>query len=140
MSPSSLVLLNRPLVLSGGIGLVIVVGYALFAASPYLLGPSVEVLTPAAESTVSTPTVVVSGKTSRVSYVSLNDQPIPLLEDGTFAVERSFPPGYTVLVIRARDRFGREIQSEVRFLNTYNPPRHGTKKEDSGDESEPEGN
>ena len=129
MSPQSPFSSNRPVFLIGGVVLCIIVGYTLFAASPYLLGPSLTVITPVDQSTASSPTVTISGKTSRVSYVSLNEQPIPLLEDGTFAVERSFPAGYTVLKVLARDRFGREVTDTIHFLNTYNPPAHGTQKE-----------
>lgn len=122
-------LARGPWALVGALLFAGIVGYTVFVGSPYLLGPSVSVTTPAQHATVSTPTVAVSGKTERVAIVTLNDQPIPLLEDGTFSVERAFPPGYTVLMIRARDRFGREETRVIRFLNTYNPPSHG--KEES---------
>ena len=131
MSPNSLFDRKNPLLFVGGLAILLVLGYALFAASPYLLGPSLTITIPEADGIVSTPTVTVSGKTSRVTYVALNGQPIPLLEDGTFTVERAFPRGYTVLVIEARDRFDREVVQTVRFLHTNNPPDHGQNEEEN---------
>lgn len=117
MSPLSPFSTNRPYYLLALLGLTIVVGYGFFVASPYLLGPSLTVLSPIQGSAISSPTVTVTGKTERVSYLSINDLPVPLLEDGTFSVERSYPTGYTVIVVRARDRFGREVTDTVRFIH-----------------------
>lgn len=136
MSPQSPFSTNKPVFLLGGLALIIIAGYTLFAASPYLLGPSLTVITPVDQSTASSPTVTISGKTTRVSYLSVNEQAVPLLEDGTFAVERSFPTGYTVIMVLARDRFGREVSDTIHFLNTYNPPAHGTQKEGTEAKSE----
>lgn len=106
---------------------MVIAAYTLFASFSYLLGPSLTVVTPRQGSTVVTPTVTILGKTERVSYLSINDLAVPVLEDGTFAVERAYPPGYTVLVVRARDRFGRERVETIRFLHTYKYP-YGTKE------------
>lgn len=122
MSPTSPFSTNRPLYTLFGLGLAVVFGYALFVAMPYLRGPSLTLVTPVEGGTVTTPTVSVYGKTERVSYLAINDLPVPLLEDGTFAVERAYPPGYTVFTVRARDRFGREEVRTIHFLHTYNYP------------------
>lgn len=138
MSPTSPFSTSRPLYILATLGLVCVLGYSLFAAKPYLSGPSLTIQTPREGETVSTATVSIYGKTERVSYLAINDLPVPLLEDGTFAVERAYPPGYTVFTVRARDRFGREEVRTIRFLHTYNYP-HGTQKE-SGVETKSESN
>ena len=118
MSPSSTAFgNNRVWWLLGGIVLLLIIGYALFVASPYLLGPSLTVITPAQNSAITNPTVIVSGTTRRVSYLSIDDQAVPLAEDGSFVVERAYPSGYTVLVVRARDRFGREKVDTVTFVH-----------------------
>lgn len=129
MSPNSPFANRRPLLVVGVLVVLGIAAYGLFVATPYLLGPTLTILTPAEDSTVTGPTLTITGGTSRVAYVSVNDQPVPILEDGTFSVERSFPPGYTVIVIRARDRFGREITETLRVLNTYNQVQNGTEKE-----------
>lgn len=122
MSPSSPFSTNQPLYALALLGFLIIAGYSIFAALPYLRGPTLTVVTPVSGETILTPEVRIYGKTERVSYLSINDLPVPLLEDGTFALERGYPPGYTVLTVRARDRFGREEVRTVRFLHTYNYP------------------
>lgn len=129
MMKLSSLLPQAPVITAGALALLTIGGYALFVASPYLLGPSLIVTSPLENSIVSSATIDVSGRTTRVAYLSLNDQPIPVLEDGAFAVERAYPTGYTVLVIRARDRFGRSREEVIHFLNTHNPPVHGEGKE-----------
>lgn len=131
MSPVSPFSSNGPLYLLGALGLAVVLGYTLFVATPYLRGPSLTIVTPVEGQTVTGAKVPIYGKTERVSYLAINDLPVPLLEDGTFSVERAYPPGYTVFTVRVRDRFGREEVRTIRFLHTYNYPLHGTKKESS---------
>jgi hypothetical protein len=139
MSPSSPFSSQGPVLIIGAVLFVCILGYTLFVASPYLLGPSLTLVSPINGETVTASTVTISGKTERVSYLSVNGLPVPLLEDGAFLIERSFPTGYTVVVIRARDRFGRESVETIRFLNTFNPSRHGVQKERRA-EVESEGN
>ncbi len=129
MSPVGPLNTNTPLIVLGGLALLGIFAYGLFVATPYLLGPSLSVISPKEGSTVRTPTVVVQGVTERVSFLSINDLPVPLLEDGTFAVERAFPKGYTVVVVRARDRFNREVSETIRFIHETNVTVHGTQKE-----------
>lgn len=117
MSPVGPLSTNRPLYVLMGAALAIIVAYGLFVATPYLLGPSLTVRTPEEGATVSSPTVLVSGETERVSYVSINNLPVPLSEDGTFAVERAYPKGYTVIMVEARDRFGRSVTDTIRFIH-----------------------
>lgn len=111
----------------GVVALIIIVGYTLFVATPYLRGPSLTVTSPIQMSTVSTPTVRITGSTERVQYLSVNNLPIPLTPEGTFDVVRAYPSGYTVIVVKARDRFNRERSETITFV--INPP-HGiqTKK------------
>ena len=139
MSPSSPFSSRAPLLLIGALVAVALVGYSLFVATPYLLGPRLTVIEPTDGSSVSGVTVPIVGTTDRVSYLLIDDLPVPILEDGTFRVERAYPPGYTVLVVRARDRFGREVLETIHFLHTSNTTIHGT-EEEVGGKAEPQGN
>ncbi len=130
---------RSPLVLLGALAFLSILGYGLFVATPYLRGPALTIESPKPGASVTTPTVIVRGTTERVSYLSINDLEVPLLEDGTFAVERAYPAGYTVVVVRVRDRFGRELTDTVEFLHTTNVPTHGIQKE-SGSKAESESN
>lgn len=116
-----------PLVRILGIGgLLIFFGYALFVSSAYLLGPRLSVTSPAPFGIEHRKTVTVTGTTARVNFLTLNGLPVPILEDGSFALERAAPPGYTVFILHARDRFGREVEKSISFLRTTNHIPHGT--------------
>ncbi len=130
---------HSPLILLGALVFLGILGYGLFVATPYLRGPALTIESPKPGASITTPTVIVRGMTERVSFLTVNDLPVPLLEDGSFAVERAYPAGYTVVVVRVRDRFGRELTDTVEFLHTTNLPTHGIQKE-SGSEAKPEGN
>lgn len=94
-------------------GIVGVVVYAALAATPLAAGPELNLLP---VTTLEGNTVRIEGTALRVSRVSINGMDIPLAEDGTFAVERSFPAGYTVLTVRAEDRFLRVRERTITFI------------------------
>lgn len=96
---------------AGGLAVAVLLGYALFAALPYLLGPSLTLESDAAENGMAT----IHGTTKRVSYLSINGLAVPLEESGNFSVTRAYPFGYTVIQASARDRFGRTITKTISF-------------------------
>lgn len=95
------------------IGICVAVAYAIFAATPFFLGPEINAVT---VTPVSENTVAIEGQATRVSDVWINDLPVPISETGHFLVERAFPPGYTVLTVRAEDRFMRIRSKTITFL------------------------
>lgn len=97
----------------GGGALALILAYALFAALPYLLGPSLTV----SVSTGPEGLTVVAGETKRVSYLTINGAEVALEEDGAYRTERAYPEGYTVLTALAKDRFGRTITKTISFVN-----------------------
>jgi hypothetical protein len=101
-----------PLIL-GVIAAVIVIAYSAYAAYPYLRGPILVVNQPSFGTTTT-----ITGHTVRVSALAVDGLPVPLDEGGSFAVERAYPPGYTVVTVRAVDRFGRSIEHTLTFVTT----------------------
>lgn len=98
--------------IAGGVlALLIIVGYALFAAYPYLKGPS---LTLSFASVKGLTTLY--GDTERVSFLTINGAEIPVGEDGSFSIERAYPAGYTAVTAVGRDRFGRTITKTLTFV------------------------
>jgi hypothetical protein len=49
----------------------------------------------------------VVGEAKNVSYLSLNGRQIFTDESGTFSEKLLLPYGYTIMTLKARDRFGR---------------------------------
>lgn len=112
------------------LALVIIVGYSLYAAFPFLEGPSLKV---SASTPLDEPTSV-RGVTKRVSFLEVNGEAIPIGEDGAFTAERTYPTGYTAVTVTARDRFGRTITKTLSFLveensnNAHATSTYGTEK------------
>jgi len=101
------------MIVSAGLGLILL-GYVLFVSLPLIEGPSFSILEP--QTPVVEGITKISGTTKRVAFLEINGEPIPLSEEGKFAVYRAYPAGYTALVIKARDRFGREKTETVTFI------------------------
>ena len=95
----------------GVLAAVIVIAYSAYAAYPYLRGPILVVNQPSFGTTTT-----ITGHTIRVSALAVDGLPVPLDEEGSFTVERAYPPGYTVVTVRAVDRFGRSIERTLTFV------------------------
>jgi hypothetical protein len=96
------------------LAVLILVGYSAYAAYPYLRGPVLTLNAPSSH----TDDTVISGRTVRVSTLTIDGLPIPLDEQGAFSVERAYPPGYTVVTVRAADRFGRAVERTLTFITS----------------------
>ncbi len=116
MSPYGSFADNRLPFLIGVAALVFVAGYAFYAALPILAGPSLSMESPVPYQATSSSRVLVSGSTERVQFLWINGNPVALSENGSFAVLRSIPAGYTEFVIKADDRFGRSTEAHIPVL------------------------
>lgn len=89
--------------------LITIVVYGLRGAWPLIVGPSIDIVSPAPESTFPHGIVRIEGTAIRADQVTLNDAPILRKEDGSFSLTLSFPRGGSILTFAATDRFGRHI-------------------------------
>ncbi|TAJ14596.1 hypothetical protein EPO56_01995 [Patescibacteria group bacterium] len=96
--------------------LAIIIGYSVYAAFPFLEGPSLKVKAVASDNN----STLIQGVTKRVSYLDINGKAISIGEDGLFSAERTYPTGYNGITVTARDRFGRSITKELSILVTNN--------------------
>jgi len=87
--------------------------YAAFVAFPFFEGPSLTAFEP---QKTERGTILLQGATKRVSALSINDLEVPITDTGLFSVERAYPAGYTVVVFRASDRFGRSREKILTFI------------------------
>lgn len=93
------------------------VGYTFLVSLPLIQGPSLTVTDP--KSARIGNVAHIAGTTKRVAFLTVNEEAVPLSEDGSFSVYRAYPPGYTAVEIKARDRFGREIVTTSAFITEY---------------------
>lgn len=94
----------------------VLTGYSLFQARFMILGPRVTVIYPQDGTTVDSALVVMKGHADNIAYISLNDRPIFVDENGDFNEKLIAEAGLSILTVRARDRFGRETQKAVRVV------------------------
>ena len=99
---------------------LVISGYSLFQAHNILSGPQI-----ALASTVTSGAVVgqqaidISGKAKNISFISLDDRPIYIDESGNFKEKLLLYPGYNIIRLYARDKFGAETEKKVELV--YQP-------------------
>lgn len=92
--------------------------YGLYRSRSILSGPSIEISSPVTGGSASNPMVEVKGKVQNVAAVFLNGNQIFTNEDGEFKESLLLAGGYNIIVVNAKDKFGREAKQirEV-FIN-----------------------
>lgn len=101
------------------------VAYALWEARFLIAGPT---LTLAAEPPTAqiSRTVTIAGAARNISEITLNGRPIFTDKDGNFSEQVVLESGYTILTLRARDRYGREkiLERPFVYVPAYEPFGH----------------
>ncbi len=101
---------------------VLILGYGLFEGRKLILGPQITILSPLNGSATSSRDVLISGKAYNIAFLSIDNSPAYVDTAGYFSEVISPPPGYSVLTVAAKDRFGRTVSKVVDFtLLNYCP-------------------
>ena len=82
--------------------------YILFAFRNYIVGPTITIFSPQNGEKIDQSHITLRGKTSNITHLSLNGRQIYTDQEGNFIEQLLLPVGYTIIEIRAKDRFGRE--------------------------------
>jgi hypothetical protein len=101
-----------------GSGLVIFlliasVVYAYIQSRNLIYGPSITILSPADGSNLDNPVVTLRGTVKNVAELSLNDRRIYPNEKGDFTETLVLPSGYTIISIKAADKFGKKTEQTL---------------------------
>lgn len=99
-----------------GLFFLLIVGYALYRTSDYLRGPALIVSSPANYATVHDPVVKVSGEAERISHIFLNRGLIYTDEDGNFNEKLLLAPGYNIITLEVKDKFGRHVRRTLELV------------------------
>lgn len=97
---------------------VIVIGYVIFQARFLLIGPVVA-LTKDTAYVYNQRIVDIEGTAHNITNITLNGRPIFTDESGFFSEALVLENGYTIMTIRAQDRYGRETSITRSFV--YRP-------------------
>lgn len=86
----------------------IVIIYALYQARYLLRGPIITITKPTDGQTVSDPFVTILGSVKNAAYIYVNDLQSFIDADDNLVQNALLSPGYNMVTVKARDRFGRE--------------------------------
>lgn len=115
-----------------GLGIVFVFGYGVFALSGFVRGPRIEIHSPEvimsegryfAYATTSAQ-IEVSGRAIHAGMLFLNDAEIPQNLAGNFSESLLLAPGYNIMSLEARDRYGRISKNTIEI--TLRTPKEAT--------------
>lgn len=90
--------------------------YAYFQSREFLSGPQVIITHPADGSSFTDRVIAVSGTASNIAYLSLNDSPIFVDAKGIFQEKFILLPGYNIISIKAKDRFGKTVEKTLELV------------------------
>ena len=90
--------------------------YAAFETRNLLDGPTISVESPADGSTVSGEIVAIRGTAKNVSFLSFNGRQIYTDTAGVWNEGLLVPEGYTIIELKASDRFNREVTQHIRII------------------------
>lgn len=89
--------------------------YGAFEAIKLFLGPSLVIESPKDLSTIEDPFVSVNGFVKRVAYITINDRQIFADTEGYFEDKLLLLPGYNIIQVEVKDRFGKEVTKELKL-------------------------
>ena len=92
-------------------------GYAGFQSKKIISGPQITIQSPKTTS-ADNGAVDVQGIVKNVSVVTLNDRLIPIDEYGKFKEKVLLYPGYNVIKLEAKDKFGASVTKELQLVYT----------------------
>lgn len=92
--------------------------YGAFETVKLFLGPSLVIDSPKNLETVNDPHITLKGTVKRVSYITVNDRQIFADIRGYFEDKLLLLPGYNIIEVAVRDRFGKEKDETLRVWYT----------------------
>jgi hypothetical protein len=96
--------------------ILLIVGYSFAKARNLLTGPVIAVTAPLPGSTVHASLIEVTGTARNVAALTLDDRPIVIDEEGRYAESLLLSPGYSILKLEGKDRFGKTKRKLVEVV------------------------
>lgn len=93
---------------------VLLVSYGIFNSRNLIIGPEIEMFSPAKDMETAENVLVIKGKVKNMTYLSLNEKPIFVDTEGLFEEKLLLSPGSNIIEIEAKDRFKNEVQKTVK--------------------------
>jgi len=103
-------------------GAVILLALSGFAASrlfSLITGPIINIESPSNWENVKTPSVLFTGTIRHASIVTINDRRIYLSPAGDFKERLPLPRGFSIITVRAEDRYGSRASKQIELVAEY---------------------
>ena len=98
-----------------GIFLIFFIVYGLFESYKIISGPKISITNLKNGEYFESPLIEVKGVARHISFISLNDRPIFIDKEGAFFEKLILLPGYNIMSLKAKDRFGKAIEEKMEF-------------------------
>ena len=106
---------------------LLLISYGIFNARNLIIGPTIEIFSPAATETETAENVItVKGRAKNITFISLNERPIFVDPEGLFEEKLLLSPGSNIIEIKARDRFKKETLKTIKIYYKQSPVPDGT--------------
>jgi len=90
--------------------------FAGFKAKDLVLGPQIIITSPQNGALLTSPLITIEGKALRIAFITLNDRQIFVNEQGTIREQLLLQNGYTILSLKATDRFNRKVEKRLELI------------------------
>ena len=95
---------------------IVILGYSFFQAYKIISGPRIEVYTPQNGATYSQTLIEINGRAKNIAYINLNDRKMFTDKDGYFSEKVLLSPGYNVVKLDAKDKFGAYTEKRLELI------------------------
>jgi len=97
---------------------IILCAYIYNQSKTYLKGPQLNITSPTSGTSTDQTFIPIEGFAGNVSFITMNDNQIFIDESGVFKEKLLLAPGYNIIEVKAKDRFGRIISRKVYITRT----------------------
>jgi hypothetical protein len=94
---------------------LLLISYGIFNARNLIVGPIIEVFSPAKDMETTENVIDIKGRAENVAFISLNEKPIFVNQEGFFDEKLLLSPGSNIIEIKAIDRFKKEILKTIKI-------------------------
>lgn len=95
---------------------LIIIGYSIFQAYKLISGPIIDVYTPQDGAVYSQTLIEIDGRGRNIAYINLNGKRIFTDKDGYFKEKLLLSPGYNILKLDAKDKFGATVEKRLEIV------------------------
>ncbi len=99
---------------------VLLVSYGIFNARNLIMGPVIEIFSPATDTETGEKMLTIKGRVRNASFISLNEKPIFVDPNGLFEEKLLLSPGSNIMEIKAKDRFKKEVLKTIKIYYKQN--------------------